>query len=148
MLNRFPVRWPGRNQRWEMNNECQHHQSRRDLTIIRKLRITKTHGLKRPWRDKVSPFLWSREFSTIRLFWVRFAWNPRTGTMILGTNPACFRDADIIPRSRRYGFVHHIECFSLYPDVCSHGHLWLYKNGSRVPALLIPRDSIIKIREQ
>lgn len=76
----------------------------RCLRIVSKLRIAEARGLEAPADGSTSPFMWVREYSNRRPFWIRFVWNPQTGTMIVGTNPACFHHADLMPASRRYPF--------------------------------------------
>lgn len=74
----------------------------RDIKIVRQIAIAKTAGLKRSGGD--NPFLWVSSYTGKPPFWIRWAWNPQTGKMVLGVHPHCRRHVDIIPHSRRYPF--------------------------------------------
>jgi len=85
-----------------MNDGLGSPMSTHEIKIVRKLTIVKTAGLKRS--GEVLPFLWHSGYTGKPPFWIRWAWNPQTGKMMLGVPLHCRRHIDIIPSSRRYPF--------------------------------------------
>lgn len=82
--------------------------SARIITPVRSLSIVKVIGLAPPPGRKRSPFLWYREFSERTPFFLRFVWNPQSGTTIIGVEG---HHTSLIPPSRRYPFASWVRGF-------------------------------------
>ena len=75
----------------------------REIRPVRLFRITGIHGLVESANGTTTPFLWTKPNGRLPP-WIRFIWNPQTGTAVLGTRPDCLHHHDLIPPSRRFPF--------------------------------------------